>query len=207
MPELVPYKPQPKPDPLDLDASAPGRPRSATEFVGVREYLAMIRRHWWVVVLVGVASVAYSANKALKERPVYGASSTVRLVDSRRALAGDIAGRPGDAGYGFQTDPIESQIQVLQSGAVAAVAVDLQGFHFDAMPSDRGAEKAFVDLCAHFPPDPRLWRQFGEPGFLAGIAVLLAGHHGFDRTSYLGLAEALCPGSGAVQNHSQSNSK
>jgi capsular exopolysaccharide synthesis family protein len=124
--QLVPYSKR-TPDPLDLD-SAPGASKAGTEFVGVREYLAMIRRHWWVVIVVAAIAVAYTANTAMKERPRYRASSTVRLVDARRAVAGDMAGRPGMEGsFGYQSDPIESQIQVLMSGAVAAVAVDLKG--------------------------------------------------------------------------------
>lgn len=76
----------------------------------------------------------------------------------------------------------------------AMTALDLRGARFQAMPSDRDAEKALVELCAHFPPDPGLWRRFGDPEFLAGVAVMLAGHTGFDRAAYLALAETLDPG-------------
>jgi capsular exopolysaccharide synthesis family protein len=101
----------------------------------------MIRRHWWLVIVIFVASIAYTANSAMKERPVYRASSTVRLVDAKRALVGDIGGRPGgDVSYGSQSDPIESQIQVLMSGAVAAVAVDLSGLRLMPAPG-----QPFVD--------------------------------------------------------------
>jgi tyrosine-protein kinase Etk/Wzc len=88
----------------------------------------MIRRHWWVVIVVAGVAIAYTANSAMKERPRYSASSTVRLVDARRAVAGNMAGAEGpQGGFGYQSDPIESQIQVLMSGAVAAVAVDTKG--------------------------------------------------------------------------------
>lgn len=81
----------------------------------------------------------------------------------------------------------------------AKTALDLRGAWFQAMPSDRDAEKALVGLCAHLPPDPGLWRRFGDPGFLAGVAVMLAGHSGFDRAAYLALAETLDPGSTSVE--------
>ena len=88
----------------------------------------MIQRHWWVVIVVAAVAIAYTANSAMKERPRYRAASTVRLVDARRAVAGNMAGpETGQPGFGYQSDPIESQIQVLMSGAVAAVAVDLKG--------------------------------------------------------------------------------
>lgn len=83
----------------------------------------------------------------------------------------------------------------------AATALELRGVRFTAMPSDRAAEKALADFCAHFPPDAALWRQFGDPGFLAGVATMLAGHHGFERSSYLALAEALFPGSTSAEQY------
>jgi capsular exopolysaccharide synthesis family protein len=137
--DLVPYTNRPKQNGFDLDADLDARARAATESTGLREYLGMVRRHWWVVILTFVLSTAYTANSAMKERPVYRSSSTVRLVDARREVAGDIAGRQDAPGVGFggsQADPIESQIQVLTSGAVAAVAVDLNGLRLE--PADRG---------------------------------------------------------------------
>lgn len=83
----------------------------------------------------------------------------------------------------------------------AIAALELRGTQLNGMPSDRDAERTFVELCAHFPPDAELWRQFGDPGFLAGVAVTLAGHSGFERAAYLALAESLCPGSSAFEPH------
>jgi hypothetical protein len=77
----------------------------------------------------------------------------------------------------------------------AATALEIRGAKFKAMPSDRDTEKALVEFCAHFPSDAELWRPFGDPEFLAGVAVMLAGHHGFERSAYLALAESLYPGS------------
>jgi len=83
----------------------------------------------------------------------------------------------------------------------AATALELRGAKFEAMPSDRDSEKGFVELCAHFPPDAELWGQFGNPEFLAGVAVMLAGHHGFERSAYLALAERLYSGSSAFEQY------
>lgn len=83
----------------------------------------------------------------------------------------------------------------------AAVALELRGRRFATMPSDRAVEKLFVDFCAYFPPDAELWRQYGDPEFLAGIATLLAGHRGFERSAYLTLAETLAPGASSVAHH------
>ena len=55
------------PDPMDLDSATSGSARAGTEFVGVREYMAMILRHWWVVIVVAAVAIAYTANSAMKE--------------------------------------------------------------------------------------------------------------------------------------------
>jgi DNA-binding transcriptional ArsR family regulator len=83
----------------------------------------------------------------------------------------------------------------------AAAALDLRGVPLEGMPADRQAEKAFVGLCAHFPPDVGLWKDLGDAEFLAGVAVMLAGHSGFDRAAYLALAESLSPGSSTRERH------
>jgi hypothetical protein len=83
----------------------------------------------------------------------------------------------------------------------AATALELRGTEFTEMPSDRDTERSFVEFCAHFPPDAELWSQFGDRKFLAGVAVLLAGHSGFDRAAYLTLAEALYPGSSSLEQY------
>ena len=82
-----------------------------------------------------------------------------------------------------------------------AAALELREARLTRMPSDRAAEKGFVDLCAHFPPDAELWRRLGDAEFLAGVAVLLAGHSGFDRPAYLALAESLSPGASTPDSH------
>ncbi|MBL8524283.1 MAG: hypothetical protein JNN20_11380 [Betaproteobacteria bacterium] len=58
----------------------------------------------------------------------------------------------------------------------------------------REEEEVLLDLAASGSLDVRAWREAGEPFFMAGLAVLLAGAPGFDRAMLLTLAEALCPG-------------
>jgi DNA-binding transcriptional ArsR family regulator len=77
----------------------------------------------------------------------------------------------------------------------ASVALELRGHIFEGMPKDRDAEKLLVDLCAHMPPDATLWCEYGAREFLAGVAVMLSGHTGYDRDVYLALAESLQAGS------------
>jgi DNA-binding transcriptional ArsR family regulator len=81
----------------------------------------------------------------------------------------------------------------------ASVALELRGRYFERMPADRDSEKLLIDLCAHLPPDITLWRAFGAAEFLAGLAVMLAGHTGFDRAAFLTLAESLQPGASTAE--------
>jgi tyrosine-protein kinase Etk/Wzc len=201
--DLVPIKHNPRLDAFDLDADPNGRGKPATESVGIREYFGMIRRHWWLVIVIFVASIAYTANSAMKERPVYRASSTVRLVDAKRALAGDIAGRPGgDASYGFQSDPIESQIQVLMSGAVAAVAVDLSGLRLMPAPGQPFVDEisgisvsdsaTATSLRLLFSPTGYMLQSgghtatgaYGIPSEIDGVRLTVARKPAFDSTTF-----------------------
>jgi DNA-binding transcriptional ArsR family regulator len=79
----------------------------------------------------------------------------------------------------------------------ASVALELRGHAFAGMPADRDEERLMVDLCAHMPPDATLWCEYGDREFLAGVAVMLAGHTGYDRSAYLTLAESLQAGASA----------
>lgn len=83
----------------------------------------------------------------------------------------------------------------------AATALELRGHAFAAMPADRDTEVLLARLCAHMPPDATLWRAHGDAQFLAGLAVLLAGHAGYDRTGYLALAESLYPGASTLEQY------
>jgi hypothetical protein len=56
---------------------------------------------------------------------------------------------------------------------------------------DREYESALLDLCASGNADAAQWRAQGDDFLMGGLATLLAGAAGFDRTRYLRLAESL----------------
>jgi hypothetical protein len=64
---------------------------------------------------------------------------------------------------------------------------------------DRDYEARLLDLCASRTLDPAAWRAAGPAFFMAGLAVMLAGVRGFDRSRHLALAEALHPGGSAPE--------
>jgi hypothetical protein len=65
--------------------------------------------------------------------------------------------------------------------------------HFPAA-ANRELEGRLADLCARGETDPDRWTELGSPFFMAGIAVMLAGAPGQDRSALLALAERLHPG-------------
>lgn len=58
----------------------------------------------------------------------------------------------------------------------------------------REFEDALLNLCASGDTDASTWSALGPAWFMGGLAVLLAGTRGFDRSRYLRLAELLHPG-------------
>lgn len=65
--------------------------------------------------------------------------------------------------------------------------------HFPA-EVNRDLEARLADLCARYETDPDRWTALGPPFFMAGLAVMLAGAPGHDRSALLELAERLHPG-------------
>ena len=63
---------------------------------------------------------------------------------------------------------------------------------------DRHYEERLLELCAGYDLDPALWERLGPRCFMAGLAVMLASHRGYDRRSLLALAEQLHPGASEV---------
>ena len=80
--------------------------------------------------------MGYTLNSVRSEVPRYRSVATVRLVDASRAIAGEITGRTPAAEMPFSStsDPIQSQIQILQSEAVVSIAVDVKGLRLVPAP-------------------------------------------------------------------------
>lgn len=70
--------------------------------------------------------------------------------------------------------------------------------HFPAAVG-REYEARLLAVCASGSVDPEQWRVAGPTFFMAGLAVMLAGAQGFDRSRYLGLAEVLHPGASSAE--------
>ena len=115
-----------------VPASLPFAARAASERPSgmepppdLREWLAVLRRHIRLAAGVAAAAVAIAVYVVYAFPPVYRASSVVRLVDARRALAGGLVDRGADGDIALPSaNPVLSQVEVLRSRATAGAVVD-----------------------------------------------------------------------------------
>src|SRR5882762_6416801 len=90
----------------------------------LREWLAMMRRHMRVAVGVAAAVIALSAYLAYRAPSEYRATSVVRLVDARRALAGGLIDPTATGDIALAAaNPVLSQVEVLRSRATLGAVV------------------------------------------------------------------------------------
>jgi capsular exopolysaccharide synthesis family protein len=94
------------------------------EPLNLRDWLVALRRHILLATTVTAAALAVAGYVGYTSPPVYRATSVVRLVDARRALAGGLVdGEEQDAGW-RPTNPVLSQVEMLRSRAIAGAVVD-----------------------------------------------------------------------------------
>lgn len=84
---------------------------------------------------------------------------------------------------------VDCHLGVLDSGADDTAADG----HFPRRVN-RDYEEKLLQLCASRTLDFARWAELGPRFFMAGLAVMLASHSGFDRSGLLSLAEQLHPG-------------
>src|SRR4051812_4439101 len=95
--------------------------------------LALIRRHWFIIFGITAVSVALLIYRVRKEPRIYRATATVRLEDKASEISNGI-GRPVSRPYYPMKDPILTQIEILQSQAVAESVAEREGLRLRAMP-------------------------------------------------------------------------
>ena len=130
MSDIVPYKPggyASRTPGAGIPPVPEGYPDPVREAMGVREYLAILRRQLWLVLAILAVCVGVTSWMVLRAPPRYQAVAVARLADARRAFAGAGEARAYDEVLGRETDVLLSQIQVMMSRQVASDAVDQAG--------------------------------------------------------------------------------
>ena len=164
MSEIVPYRPGQNSASRELLSNSTGYPESYPEppsdAVGLREYVAIVRRQVWLVLAVLLLSVGISAYKVSKTPARYRAVATVRLADQGRALTGS-SSTPYQGYIGRETDVLQSQIQILNSQKVAGKAVEISGLRLIPMPGHPYVEEVTEITVADNAPADSIRMVFG----------------------------------------------
>ncbi|HKO18493.1 MAG TPA: polysaccharide biosynthesis tyrosine autokinase [Acidobacteriaceae bacterium] len=100
----------------------------------VLQLIGLVRRHWLLVGLIAAASVGILVYRLRNEPHIYRATATIRLEDKARELSNGMSPAPRLQSYRPFTDPVLSQLQVLQSQAVAESVAVREGLRLRALP-------------------------------------------------------------------------
>lgn len=115
----------------------PGDSPSGDDAIDLRESFRALRRHLGLIVLVAGAIAGATWYFAHRTYPIYQSDAVIRIVDNRRAMTAGIDNQSAEAQVlGRTVDPILSQIQVLESRAVAAEVVRRHPFGLRLVAQD-----------------------------------------------------------------------
>jgi succinoglycan biosynthesis transport protein ExoP len=106
------------------------------------EGLAMVRRRFWLVLFFVLASVAGGVWKVRHDVPLYRTSGSIRILDKRRAISGNLATPVAEA-YGQWADRLLSEVEVLRSARTAAEVVRRLGLQ--VVPQSHLLSRAYLD--------------------------------------------------------------
>ena len=112
----------------------PTTPESESTLKAVVQFIALLRRHWVLVLGITAASVALLFYRIRNEQRIYRATAVIRLTDKGQNLSGGISRMPPSQPYRPYTDPVLSQVQVIQSRAVAESVAVREGLRLRALP-------------------------------------------------------------------------
>ena len=116
---LLPQRWSEPPAPFDDTTSGPPRAEQESVLKVLLEFVALVRRNYRVVLATALGSLAILLIQLRFDQPIYRASAVVRFEDKGRALSSGLGGGAAQQMGGPVTDPLLTQIQVLQSRAVA----------------------------------------------------------------------------------------
>ena len=171
---LVPV-PQPAPPTTPFVAPNFGVDGAAPAVNPVRQYLMVVLHYWWMVVLGVAIGAMYQYDKTSGDTPIFRTTSVIRLLDQRPAMTGNLVPDYGQGAAGA-TDPVLTQVYVIQSRIVAERVVDSLGLQLRS--GTRGfymGDITNVHVSPAAPNDATLHLQFTGTGVIA--------HHGQEAAS------------------------
>src|SRR5690349_12392257 len=100
----------------------------------VLQLVALLRRHWLLIFAIAAASVAIQLYRVRNDPHIYRATATLRLEDKGQELANGMTRTPMPQPYRSFYDPVLTQLQVLQSQAVAESVASAEGLRLRSLP-------------------------------------------------------------------------
>jgi capsular exopolysaccharide synthesis family protein len=112
----------------------------------LKDLLQVLRRDWRLIAVVTIAIFGVAAYLAFSTVPMYQAHAVIRLADSRRAFTGGFDDYSIQAPLGRTTNPITSELEVLQGRAVLGEVVDREGLRLLIAPRARLSYELLDDV-------------------------------------------------------------
>ena len=127
----------------------------AGDRLNLRRVLAALRPHLALIALFTLVTVGVTAFLVSREVPTYRARALVQVVDSRNVLPKELGGAVADQASGDQrSDPVLSQIVVLQGRGVLGEAVDKEGLRLVSRQANF-PQSRLADVQVTLPADAR----------------------------------------------------
>ena len=136
----------------------------------ITDYLQIINRRLWLVVLIFGVTTAASILAASQQRTIYETTSSIQVNDPFAVTRQLTVQSRGLAGISLFVDPIESEIQVLASAQVARSVINALGMR--VLPENANLIRSDLFLDAWIDPampDGPLELAYDDAGALARI--------------------------------------
>src|SRR5205807_5383139 len=101
----------------------------------VVQLIALTGRHWLLVLAITITFVGILIYRVWNEPRMYRAVATFRLEDKAREISNGMSRSPVTQTYRPFNDPVLSQLQVLESQAVAESVAVSEGLRIRQLPS------------------------------------------------------------------------
>lgn len=140
-----------------------GYPETNVEAPGLLDYIAVARRHLFLVLAIVALGVGASLYFILTAPPLYRAVGVVRLADTRRSLTGSTDG-PAAEILSRETDVLQSQLQVLTSRGVMTDAIRRGGLRLNPVYGEPFPPEISSVQIRDDAPNDTLRLNFGPTG-------------------------------------------
>jgi capsular exopolysaccharide synthesis family protein len=158
----------PEPKPPVIEPARPHAPAPTHDGTQVKDLLRVLRRDWRLIAVVTIAILGVAAYMAFSTVPMYQAHAVIRLADSRRAFTGGFDDYSTQTQLGRTTNPITSELEVLQGRAVLGEVIDREGLRLMIAPRASLSYELLEDVqIAPDAPSGILLLDFGPREYVA----------------------------------------